>query len=97
MLLAGFILVTIKREHDRLQQGINLCQRDQSAEGGNVAGFGLKEEEEVSIRLELAIIWEQAVGLVCFLEMFRDLALLLDDRICGMVWCCLFVCFCSCN
>lgn len=42
-----------------------------------MAGLGLEEEEQVAVRLQLAVIREEAIGLVCFLKMLCNLALLL--------------------
>jgi hypothetical protein len=77
VLFAGFVLVTVQGEHDGLQQRINLGQADQTAQSCNVARLGLEQEEQVAVGLQLAVIGEQAIRLVSFLQMFSNLTLLL--------------------
>lgn len=77
VLFARFVLVTVQGEHDGLQQRINLGQTDQAAQGRNVARLRLEQEEQVAVRLQLAVIREQAIRLVCFFQMLSNLTLLL--------------------
>lgn len=52
MLLAALVLVAVKREHDRLQQDVDLGHRDQAAERRDVPRLGLEQEEEVAVGLQ---------------------------------------------
>lgn len=45
MLFPRFVLVSVESEHDGLEEGVDFAERDESAEGGDVAWFGLEEEE----------------------------------------------------
>lgn len=61
MLLSTFILVSVNGEHDSLQQCVNLGHRNKSTKVRNMPGFGLKEEEQVSVFLRLLVIREEAL------------------------------------
>ena len=58
---AALVLVAIDGKHDRLQQGIDLGHGDQPTEVGNVAWFGLQEEEEVAIFLSFFVVGERSL------------------------------------
>ncbi|CAL1716741.1 unnamed protein product [Somion occarium] len=45
MFFSALVLVSVKREHDGLQKGIDFGQTDKAAEGCNVSWLGLEEEE----------------------------------------------------
>lgn len=51
MLLSRLILVTVKGEHDGLEEDVDLGHRDKSTKRGDVPRFRLEEEEEVAVRL----------------------------------------------
>lgn len=76
MFFTRFVLVSVEGEHDSLEEGVNLGEGDEATEGGDMAWLCLEEEEEISVRLQLAIIGEQAVGGVGFFQVFSDLTLL---------------------
>ena len=60
MLFAAFVLVTIDREHDGLQERIDLCHSDKPTKVRDVARLGLQEEEEIPIFLLFLVIGEEA-------------------------------------
>jgi hypothetical protein len=76
MLLPALVLVTVEREHDRLEQGVDLRQRDQAAEGGNVARLGLEEEEEVRVLLHLPFVGVVTILGISLFKMLLELILL---------------------
>lgn len=51
MLFPRLVLVPIQRKHDGLKECVDLAERDEAAERGDVSGFGLEEEEEVRVLL----------------------------------------------
>ena len=61
MLFTTFVLVPVDREHDRLEQRINLRHGDQTAEVRNMPGLGLKQEQEVAVFLRLLIVGKEAL------------------------------------
>ena len=76
MLLAALVLVSVQREHDGLEKGVDFGQADESAEVGDMAGLGLEEEKEIRVLLEFAII---GIVALCGIDVFQcalDLALL---------------------
>lgn len=77
MFLSALVLVSIEGEHDGLKEGINFGERDEATEGGDVSRFGLEEEKEVGVLLQLAFIGVLSFCRVDFLEMSFDFALLL--------------------
>ena len=76
MLFAALVLVSIEGEHDCLEECVDLGQADETAEGGNVSRFGLEEEEEVGVLLELALVGEVTFGGVHIFKMLFDFVLL---------------------
>ena len=53
MLFPRFVLIPVECEHDRLEERVDLTERNKSTERGDVAWFGLEEEEEIRILLKL--------------------------------------------
>lgn len=51
MLLAALVLVSVQREHDGLEKGVDFGQADESTEVGDVPGLGLEEEKKIRILL----------------------------------------------
>lgn len=51
VLLARLVLVAVQREHDSLEERVDLAQRHEAAQRGDVSRFGLEEEEEVRVLL----------------------------------------------
>ena len=76
MLFTRLVLVSVEGEHDGLEQGVDLCEGDEATEGGDMSWLCLEKEEEVSVGLQLAVVWEQSVGRVGLLQVLGDLALL---------------------
>jgi len=59
MLLPRLVLVSVEREHDRLEEDVDFGHGDESTEGSDVTRFGLEEEEEVSVGLATKITHEE--------------------------------------
>jgi hypothetical protein len=76
VLLPALVLVSVQREHDRLEQSVDLREGNETAEGGDVTGLGLEEEEEVRVLLDLAFVRMVSILRVCFLKMLFELILL---------------------
>lgn len=76
MLLPTLVLISVQGEHHRLEEGIDLGERDEATEGGDVSWLRLKKEEEVGVLLELAFVGVLALCGVDFFEMSFDFALL---------------------
>lgn len=76
MLFPTLVLVAVEREHDRLEEGVNLGEGDEPAEGGDVSGFGLQEEEEVGVLLHLAVVRKVAFGRLYVFQVLLDFMLL---------------------
>ena len=76
MLFSTFVLISVEREHDRLQERVDLGEGDKTAEGGDVAGLRLEEEEEVGVLLQLAVVGVVAFLLVDFFEVSFNFVLL---------------------
>lgn len=51
VLFPTFVLVSVEREHDCLQEDVDLGHGDQSTEGGDMSRFGLEQKEQVSVGL----------------------------------------------
>ena len=80
MLFAALVLISVDREHDCLQQRIDLRHRNQSAEVGDMPGFGLQEEEEVAVFLCLVVVRERAfLHLRRIFQMTSDFVLLQNE------------------
>ena len=62
MFFSAFVLVSVESKHDGLKEGIDFGQADKTTERSDMARLGLKEEEEVGVLLEFALIWEVAFG-----------------------------------
>lgn len=52
MLFSRLVLVSVEGEHDGLQEGIDLAERDEPAKGRDMSRFGLQQEEQVRVLLE---------------------------------------------
>lgn len=77
MLFATLVLVSVDGEHDGLEEGINFGHGDQSAEVGDMAGFGLQEEEQIAVLLGSFVVWEEPFLRVCgVIEVAGDFILL---------------------
>lgn len=77
MLFSTFVLVPVNREHDGLQQRIDLRHCDKPAEMCDMSRLGLKEEKQIAVFLSLLVVREKAllkIGGV--LEMIRNFVLL---------------------
>lgn len=61
MLFSALVLVSINRKHDRLQQRIDFGHGNESAQVCNVAGFGLKQKQQVSILLGLLVVRKESL------------------------------------
>jgi hypothetical protein len=59
-----------------LKQSVDLREGNETAEGGDVTGLGLEEEEEVRVLLDLALVRMVSILRVCFLKMLFELVLL---------------------
>lgn len=59
MFFSAFILVSVDGEHHRLEKGVDFRHGHKTTQVGNMPGFGLKEEEEVSIFLGSFIVREE--------------------------------------
>lgn len=77
MLFSAFILVSVEREHDSLEKGINFRKGDETAKSSDVSGFGLEKEEKVGVLLHLAIVGEVTFGSIDIFEVFFDFVLLM--------------------
>lgn len=78
MFFSTFVLISVDRKHDRLEQRINLRHGDQTAEVRNMSRLGLKQKQEVAIFLRLLIVGKEAFLQVrCILEMGCHFVLLL--------------------
>jgi hypothetical protein len=60
MLFSALVLVSIDCEHDSLEEGINLCHCDETAEVCNMSRFRLQEEKQVAVFLRLLVVGEEA-------------------------------------
>lgn len=60
MLLTTLVLISVDCEHDCLKEGIDFGHCDEATKMGDMAGFGLQQEEEIAIFLCLFVIWEEA-------------------------------------
>jgi len=80
VLFSTFVLVTVEGEHDRLEEGVNFGQANETTERGDVARLGLEEEEEVGVLLKFALIWEMTFGRIHLLEVLLNFTLLEDAR-----------------
>jgi hypothetical protein len=76
VLFSALVLVTVEREHDCLEKCVYFGQTDETAKGGDVAGFGLEEKEEVGVLLQLAVVGIVALCRVDLFERSFDFALL---------------------
>ena len=76
MLFSTLVLVSIQCEHDGLKKGIDFGQADEATEGGDVSGFGLEEEEEVGILLQLSVVRIMALSGIYILQGSFDFTLL---------------------
>jgi hypothetical protein len=65
MLFSALILVPIDREHDGLEERVDLGHCDETAEVCNVARLGLEEEQQISVFLRLLIVGEEAFLDLC--------------------------------
>lgn len=51
MLFSTFVLVSVQRKHDRLQERVDFGERDEPTERCNMPRFSLKQEEQVGVLL----------------------------------------------
>lgn len=76
MLFSTFVLVSVECEHDRLEEGVNFGQADETTERSDVARLGLEEEKEVGVLLKFALIGEMTFGRIHLLEVLFNFTLL---------------------
>lgn len=65
MFFSTFILVPIYREHDSLQQSVNLGHCNKTAEVCNMSRLGLQEKKQISVFLRLFIVGKESLLNVC--------------------------------
>lgn len=80
MLFSTFVLVSVEGEHDRLEEGVNFGQADETTERSDVARLGLEEEEEVGVLLKFALIGEMTFCRIHLLEVLLNFTLLLMGK-----------------
>lgn len=51
MLFSALVLVTVEREHNRLQERVDLSQADEATQGRDMPRLRLEQEEEVRVLL----------------------------------------------
>lgn len=61
MLFSTFVLVSVDREHDRLEKRIDFGHGHQSAQVCDVTGLRLEEKQQVSVLLSLLIIRKETL------------------------------------
>ena len=52
MLFSTFILITVERKHNRLQECIYFCQTDKATQSCDMPRLALKQKEEVGVLLQ---------------------------------------------
>lgn len=82
MLFTTLVLVTVQREHDGLQQCVNLWKADKSAQRCNMSGLALEYEKEVAVQLHSTIIGKRIAVFDAMFFQMRSHFILLQPNVC---------------
>jgi hypothetical protein len=78
MFFATLILVAVNREHDCLEQRIDLGHGNEAAQMRDVSGLGLEQEKQISVFLCLVVVWEESLlEFAGVIEVVRNFVLLI--------------------
>ena len=65
MLFSALVLIAVYREHDRLQELVDLRHRDKPTKVCNVSWLALEQEKQIAVLLRLLVVRKRAFGEVC--------------------------------